>query len=407
MTAPYSPNLQYGPHDSSFANVSTPALHGPEGILYDFSYGCRVQVPVNGWRVVMTDFDTHNVIFDDVAEAGVIVASRRKYFVRFMLQVFDGERCVFSHLFDPAGQRVFVRTFDTALGDSIAWMPAVEAFRREHRCEVHVQIPLHFHEFFRACYPDLHLVGDSVSAASLSTFYATYYLGLFSPFEERDHQPTDPRVSSLQDIASYILGVPAVERRPTPVIADATRRIREKYVCIAVQAGGKCKYWNNPDGWPGLVAYLKQQGYRVLCIDRERNCGRSGTLNSMPEGAEDFTGNLPLMERASLLLHAEFFIGLGSGLSWLAWAVGTPVVMISGFSHPKTEFHTPWRIINFHTCNSCFNDTKFAFDSDNFNWCPRYEGTPGAYQCTTSITPHFVARVIAPLIDTSRGGQPS
>ena len=65
--------------------------------------------------------------------------------------------------------------------------------------------------------------------------------------------------------------------------------------------------------------------------------------------AEDFTGNRPLQERLSLLHHADFFIGLGSGLSWLAWAADTPVVMISGFSHPSTEFHTPYRVINFHS----------------------------------------------------------
>src|SRR5260370_40322124 len=57
-----------------------------------------------------------------------------------------------------------------------------------------------------------------------------------------------------------------------------------------------------------------------------------------------------------------FFIGLGSGLSWLAWAAGTPVVMISGFSHPSTEFRTPYRVINFHSCNTCFNDLTTEFD---------------------------------------------
>src|ERR1700677_294910 len=145
MTVPSSSNLQRGPHDVSFANAGTPALQGPEGIFYDFNYGCRVPGPVRGWRVFMIDPDTHNTVFDEVVEAAEIVASRRKYFVHFMLQVFDGERLVFSHSFDAAGQRVFVRAGETALGDSIAWIPAVEAFRREHRCEVHVQLPLHLH----------------------------------------------------------------------------------------------------------------------------------------------------------------------------------------------------------------------------------------------------------------------
>ncbi|MEJ0003708.1 MAG: hypothetical protein WDN30_09295 [Pararobbsia sp.] len=37
------------------------------------------------------------------------------------------------------------------------------------------------------------------------------------------------------------------------------------------------------------------------------------------------------LERARWLKHAAFFVGLSSGLSWLAWAAGTPVVLISGF----------------------------------------------------------------------------
>ena len=44
-----------------------------------------------------------------------------------------------------------------------------------------------------------------------------------------------------------------------------------------------------------------------------------------PHGAEDETGERPLQERARWLKHAEFFIGLSSGLSWVAWAAGTPV----------------------------------------------------------------------------------
>lgn len=40
----------------------------------------------------------------------------------------------------------------------------------------------------------------------------------------------------------------------------------------------------------------------------------------------------------NLLHHASFFIGLSSGLSWLAWATHIPVVLISGFTLPVSEF---------------------------------------------------------------------
>lgn len=153
-----------------------------------------------------------------------------------------------------------------------------------------------------------------------------------------------------------------------------------------------------------LVEHLKSRGYRVLCVDRE-SASQDG-FNAMPSNAEDFTGALPLQQRASLLVHADFFVGLGSGLSWLAWAVGTPVALISGFSHPKAEFHTPWRIINFHACNSCYNDTQFEFDDGDHGWCPRHAKDALRYQCTKAITPAQVIRVVDRLIETKATPRP-
>jgi autotransporter strand-loop-strand O-heptosyltransferase len=391
---------------ASFAQPGAPALLGPEGIRYDFNYGCRVQVPKSGWRVLMHDLDTANVVFDEVLAADEIATSRRKYYVRFRLEVFDGARLVFSHAFNAAGRRVRVEVGSGAIGDAIAWMPAFEAFRAQHGCALTVRMAGALHALFEAGYPAITLTSADdaadATAAGCEPVYATYRVGCYKPFSDRDHQPTDLRVSSLQDFASYMLGVPAVERRPRIVVADPARTIAGRYVCIATQASTQCKYWNNPHGWPALVAHLKARGYRVLCIDREREAGSPGALNVMPEGAEDFTGARPLQERASLLAHADFFVGLGSGLSWLAWAVGAPVVLISGFSHPKAEFHTPWRVINFHACNSCYNDMRHEFDDGDFDWCPRHAGDAFRFQCTKVITPAHVISVVDRLIDAHR-----
>ncbi|WP_063750843.1 autotransporter strand-loop-strand O-heptosyltransferase [Paraburkholderia nodosa] len=393
-------NGQRGHHAAAFAQLTVPEQEGPEGIRFDFNYGCRVQVPRDGWRVRMFDIDTGNQVFDDTLLAGEVAASRRKYFVRFWVEVFDGERLVFSHVYDACGQRVHVEMGSGALGDAIAWMPAIEAFRRQHRCELVVQIKPDVSTLFKAGYPTIEFISERAEAALRGPVYATYRVGCYKPYSDRDHQPTDPRVSNLQDFASYMLGVPALERRPNIVVEAPTRTISERYVCIAAQASAQCKYWNHPAGWPTLVAHLKARGYRVLCIDRDREYGSRETPNRMPEGAEDFTGAHPLQERAALLAHAEFFVGLGSGLSWLAWAVGTPVVLVSGFSHPKTEFLTPWRIINFHACNSCYNDTMFEF-SEDFGWCPRHADDGLRFQCTKVITPAQVIRIVDQLITDS------
>ena len=88
-------------------------------------------------------------------------------------------------------------------------------------------------------------------------------------------------------------------------------------------------------------------------------------------------------------------MGLSSGLAWLAWGAGCPVVMISGFSHPDNEFRTPYRIINWHACNSCWNDRRLRFDHQDHLWCPRHAGTPRQFECTALITADHVKRVIA------------
>jgi autotransporter strand-loop-strand O-heptosyltransferase len=386
-----------GRNESSFANPGPPLLEGPEGIRYDFNYGCRVQVPVSGWRVRMSNIDTFNLLFDEIVEANEIVTSMRKYFIRFHLEVFDGARLVFSHKFDATNKKVVVRKAALALGDSLAWIPVIDAFREQENCQLYMPLAPHLQPLYRDGYPLLNIATEAELDAR-TDIYATYYIGQMKPYTERDHQPTDPRVSNMQDAMAYMLGVPCEERRPNIVLEDDTRVIAEPYVCIATQATAQCKYWNNPNGWPVLIDYLKSRGYRVLCIDRDKQYGTGQHMNRMPEGAEDFTGNRPLQERASLLKHADFFVGLGSGLSWLAWAVGVPVVMISGFSHPSTEFHTPYRVINFHACNSCFNDCAETFERQNFAWCPRRVGKPQQFQCTAVITPEFVMRIVDNLI---------
>jgi hypothetical protein len=40
--------MQRGRTETAFARPGALAMNGPEGILYDFNYGCRVQVPVDG-----------------------------------------------------------------------------------------------------------------------------------------------------------------------------------------------------------------------------------------------------------------------------------------------------------------------------------------------------------------------
>ena len=158
------------------------------------------------------------------------------------------------------------------------------------------------------------------------------------------------------------------------------RQIKEPYVCIAVQTSATFKTWLNPGGWNSVVDYLKRLGYRVLCIDKNREQTDHGFTVKMPEGAEDFTGDISLSERVNLLAYAEFFIGMPSGLSWPAQAADCPVVLISGITPVWFEFSTPYRVINRLICFGCHNDINLKWgDYEN---CPRHKGTDRVYECS-------------------------
>lgn len=148
------------------------------------------------------------------------------------------------------------------------------------------------------------------------------------------------------------------------------------------------------------MAELKTLGYRVLCIDKEAHYGSGFVWNHIPHGAEDFTGALPLQQRVDLLRHADFFVGLSSGLSWLAWGCHIPVVLISGFTDPQSEFYTPWRVFNSHGCHGCWDDVSIDFDQEDFLWCPRHKGTDRQYECSRLITGQQVNRIIRQLHQT-------
>ena len=374
-----------------------PTEHGPKGLRFDFNEGCRVFLPESDaqWRVRLSDIDTGNVLFETEIKAGR-VASTKRYYVRFRIEVWQNKELLLTHDYSAADREVLVEFPVETLGDTLGWFPYAVKFQRRHNCRLTCAMNAKLIPLFRDAYPEItFLTPDQVDH---DRFYATYTVVVFflhgSVYDHKDRVPCDYRFVGLHRAAGYILGVDPTEEPPKISIPDDSRPIPERYVCIAVQSTMLAKYWNNPTGWREIVDFLKGAGYRVFCIDLKRTHGSGMVWINMPDNAEDLTGDRPLVERARWLKHADFFVGLSSGLSWLAWAAGTPVVMISGFTHPRNEFSTPYRVINFHTCNSCWNDPLVSYNRHDFFTCPRHKDTPRQFECTRLITAEQVKSVI-------------
>ena len=317
-------------------------------VTLDFNYGARVLLPDDGeYRVRFTDLDTSSILYD-AAGRNALVTSTKKYYINFRVEIWKNGVPALVHDLDLTGRNVHIRYPVGTLGDILAWFPYAEEFRKKHRCNVYCSMSPEIAGLFAPAYPQIRFIEPGTTPPDC---YATYYMGIFFPADDRFHQPADFRVIGLQ------LNIPA-------------------------QATSQAKYWNNPRGWIETVEYLKALGYRVLCIDKEKCHGYGRHWHTIPYGAEDFTGPRPLQERVDYLGHADFFIGLSSGLSWLAWGAGTPVIMVSGFTLPYNEFFTPYRVINFHVCNGCWTDSSEEFVHADFGWCPRHAGTEREFECT-------------------------
>ncbi len=374
------------------APAAEPTQSAIEGIRFDFNHGARVWLPDGqGLRVRLRDSDTCNILFDSKDTARQ-VQSAKHYFIRFKIEVLRGDTVVFTHDYDARDRPVLIQFPVGTLGDTLGWFTYAARFADLHGCRLTCAMSALIIPLLQGAYPHIRFIAHEEVRAE--EFYATYSLGLFFDDEANRFQPCDFRLVGLHRTAGYILGVDPAEEAPQLAVPDTGRPIAEPYVCIAVQSSTQSKYWNNPFGWREVVRFLKASGYRVICIDQRPVHGVGMVWNHIPHGADDATGDRPLAERVNWLRHAAFFVGLSSGLSWLAWAARTPVVMISGFTHPTNEFDTPYRVINYHTCNSCWNDVRHRFDHKDFFWCPRHAGTDRQFECTKLITPEAVVAAI-------------
>ncbi|HWE45777.1 MAG TPA: autotransporter strand-loop-strand O-heptosyltransferase [Caulobacteraceae bacterium] len=387
-----------------------PTQEGPRGVRYDFNLGCRVALPKREdgeWLVRLRDLETGNVLFES-RNRGSFVASSKRFFVRFCIEVSDGETEIFRHDYDCRDREVLILFPLGTLGDTMAWFPYAARFGEVHGCKLTIAMSGLIIPLLKDNYPNINFVTHEELAEQklTETAYATYCMGLF--FDDKDNvwQPTDFRMVGLHRTAAYILGVDPAEEAPRVTCSAPDRPIAEPYVVIAVQSSSGCKMWNNPTGWREVVSYLKAKGYRVICIDQKPVHGAGLLYYQIPHGCEDETGDRPLTERARWITHADAFVGLSSGLAWLAWACGAPSVVISGFTHPTNEFATPYRVFNWHTCNSCWNDPALRFKHDDFMWCPRHQNTSRHFECTRLITTsHVISTIDRALAENPTKGQ--
>lgn len=354
------------------------------GLRIDFNVGLRMDIPAGDFHVRIGNAYSQEIYFEDDL-SNVRLISLEKYAIPWQIDVWKMDAHIFSHTFDPTEQKVIFHCSSRAIGDTLAFLPYARLYRETHHCQIFCWVDDNLKEFVHFLYPDIPQV-DSIA----DDVYAAYYLGTWicGPYGA----PFDGRHCPLWMAAGALVGLSGLAPSVVKPFSNPPS-INTPYICIGVQASTPRKGWLYPNGWNLVVHALKQMGYRVLCIDRHTLTRADDYEIVCPPEAEDLTGDVPLIERAKLLSHAKCFIGLSSGLAWVANAVGCPVVMISGITEKYHDFPTPYRVLNPLVCHGCFNDSKVNFMQDTV--CPYHHGTERELECSKKITPAAVLHAAA------------
>lgn len=289
--------------------------------------------------------------------------------------------------FDPKNRRILISFESSSLGDNIAWIPYISEFAKKHDCEIFCST---FHnEMFKDQYENINFINPGTI---VNDIYTIFRIGLFKKGLDYDYNkhPYNPIKEPLMKICSDILGLEYKEIKPKlPKLGET----KNKRVCIGIHSTSQCKYWNNPNGWQEVVDYLIEEGYEVRLLSKEIDgyMGNKNPIGVVQQPPSD------LKTIIKVLQESEFFIGISSGLSWLAWASGIPIVLISGFTDVYLEpFDGVERIINKNVCNGCWHTHNF--DPGNWNWCPIHQNTERQFECSKEISSEMVIEKITKLI---------
>jgi len=336
------------------------------------------------YEIEFIDADTGKVIYSNTISNNMWTQCSKEYYVPWLIKINGKEHA----RLDLTNQRVLISLESKSIGDTLGWTPYAVEFAKKHNCKVIVST---FHnDWFKGveAYKNI----EFINPGEVTTCVAHYRIGWFRDEKEGwknfDRHPRQCNTIPMQATATDILGLEYKELNYGVSFPKKERPYQQKYIVIGPNATAGCKEWVY-DYWKTLAKLLTQQGYIVVSLT-QNEYKMDGVINHYGHSIEDV---------ANILYHAELFIGLGSGLSWLNWAIGKHTAMINGFAEPGHEFTKKiTRIFKENVCFPCWTNPNFAFDAGDWDWCPIWKGTDKQHICQKSITPQLVMSKIKPLL---------
>lgn len=285
-------------------------------------------------------------------------------------------------------KRVLIEFLSNSMGDYISAMPYVDLYRRRESVDLYVKVTNKvLVNLFINSYPDLKFIEGIDGYEFDETKLIKYFFN-----------------KNVQEGFANELGFNNWRFiKPKLIFEPKERPIKNKYVVLNIHSTMQMKYWNHPTGkisqpfspnWVELSKMIRKEGYTPVVVERDSKFGVEPYFNEVPKKTNNKIG-MDFDDVLNHIYHCEFYIGLSSGLSWVAHGLGKKVAMISNFTEDWNEFElndpSYRRITNKSVCNGCFNlfNTEIPFTGDWYH-CPKHNGTNREFECHTSITPMMV-----------------
>jgi autotransporter strand-loop-strand O-heptosyltransferase len=294
------------------------------------------------------------------------VRLNRQYFTKWTAKVWQDGHLIYKNTLNLANKTVFIVLDSKSLGDTIAWTGYALEFQKKHDCKV--VLSTYWNHILD--YPELELVepGTTVNC------YALYRIGW--KWDE-NKEPVLCNTIPLQQAATNILGLEFKEIKPKLKNIYEILGNRPAYVAIATNSTMECKFWTR-EGWQEVINYMHGLGYDVYNVSKEDNPFDNCTKIT----------NTDIRNTMDVIAGAKLFIGLSSGLSWLAYALNQKIVMISNFTESDHEFEC-YRITKPDVCHGCWNDPNIKLDP-HWLFCPRNKD----FECQRTIPASMVIDAI-------------
>ena len=279
---------------------------------------------------------------------------------------------------------VCIHLISNSIGDTIASTPYVSEYQKKHNVNVIFNINDPYIFLLEESYENIQFVGrnDVIEYDEKINIDYVFNKSIQGGYAEQLGFDNPPYM------------------RPVVSIPELLRPIKNKYVALGVHSTCQIKYWNHPNGlisqgdstnWNELSAILRKRGYTPVTVEKDELYGLSPFYNGVPSKSNKQIGK-SLLDAVNIINHSEFYIGLSSGMSWVAHALGKKVVMISNFTEDWNEFDLSLddyiRITNKSVCHGCWNkvNVEHTFNKNDWYWCPLHKDTERQFECHKSIT---------------------